>query len=175
LKATDTIARTLGISGLIVGLISLFLSYSGSTPSLAVSAELIDPVKVGTPLHFTIRLDNFGKTAARHLDARVALKFQNSNFPLVPAYSANPPPPHFQDLAPGAHVDLTTANPMHLEHDHDVDAVTSGEFAIFLFGKITYRDMFHLNHEFDFCRYYQAGQIVEPNKLRLCSTYNGEN
>jgi hypothetical protein len=181
-KATDSVARLLGVLGtvfgfvgLIIALASLFLNYSASTPVLGLSAELISPIQVMTPLHFTMRLENFGKTTARHLNVRSAYLFQRVNLPVVPNYSDAIRRPHSQDLAPGAHVDLTTIDPIHLEHDHDVDAVMSGQYGIVLFGKITYEDALHLEHEFHYCRFYQAGQQVEPNKLRLCDTYNGEN
>ena len=171
----DRVARLLSVIALLVGAAGFWVSYSSSIPALSAGVELLDPIQVAQPLHFKVRLDNFGKTSARHMDATLSFKFQRADLPFEPSYSGNAPEPHASDLAPGAHTDLVTMNPLSLEHEHDVNFVLTGEFRIYLFGKITYKDMLYRNHEFHFCRYYQPSMPTEPTKLVLCPSYNEDN
>lgn len=173
-RTTDSLARILGIIATVVGLTSFWLSYVTSLPVLSESAELLDPIRLNEPLHFKIRVDNFGRTSARHMNSTVAIKLQRADLPFELSYSSPPQPPRSFDLAPAAHTDLVTVDPLHLEHDHDVDAVLSGQYVIYLYGKIIYDDAFHRQHEFHFCRYYQATAPNEPNRLLLCPSYNGD-
>jgi hypothetical protein len=148
------------------------LNYESSLPNLSATVNLLDTIKVAQPLHFDVRIDNSGKTPARHMNPLLSFKFQRANIAFEASYPANAPPPRTSDLAPGAHTDLVTMNPLNLEHDHDVVAVLSGQYILYLFGKITYEDVLNHPHEFHFCRYYQPLMPTEPTKLALCPIYN---
>src|SRR5882762_2349351 len=140
-------ATILSIVAVLISSLSLWeahqvrtLNYESSLPALSATVELLDPIKVAQPLHFDVRIDNSGKTPARHMNPLLSFKFQRADITFEAAYPANAPTPRTSDLAPGAHTDLVTMNPLNLEHDHDVAAVLSGQYILYLFGKVTYND-----------------------------------
>ena len=172
-------ATVLSIVAVLISSLSLWeahqartLNYESTLPDLSATVELLDRIVVARPLHFDVKIENLGKTPARRMNPLLSFKFQRADIAFEASYPPNAPPPRTSDLAPGAHTDLVTMNPLNLEHDHDVAAVLSGQYILYLFGKVNYIDVLNNPHEFHFCRYYQPSMPKEPTKLVLCPVYN---
>lgn len=154
---------------------SWWLNYVSSLPAIFPKVELVEPIEAGKQLHFKVVLENTGKTTAKHMQPVLGFKFSRADIPFEASYD------HLEqaslntttsDLIPGGHATLLSTNPLSLAHDHDVNAVLSGAWNLYLYGKIPYRDIFHLSHEVHFCGYYRQVPGAEPLKLSICPSYN---
>jgi hypothetical protein len=124
-----------------------------------------------------VDLDNNGRTTAKHLEPRLAYKLARADIAFEATYSEpRSAPPNWKptvfDLPPGGHRTLSSGDDFNLEHDHDVRAVVSGDWNLFLYGKISYKDILYIPHEFHFCGVYRQTRGVDPLRLSFCNSYN---
>lgn len=149
------------------------LNYESSVPVIAGTVELVEPLTAGKQIQFKVTLENLGKTSAREMFTTLQFKVQQTSIRFEATYEdqvAFKPP--VSDLGPGQHTTLYSTNSLSLAHDHDVEAVLSGQFRLYLYGKSTYKDIDGQLHEFHICRFYARFPGTEPLKLTYCDSYN---
>jgi hypothetical protein len=176
-KSSARLATTLSVIAIVLSASSWWLNYATSLPAISPKVELIEPLAAGQQIHFKVLLENTGKSFAKQLHPSLAFKFARADVRFEPTYNAEESAPHnwtptTSDLAPGAHVTLYSINPLSLAHDHDLNAVIAGEWKLYLYGKIRYKDILHISHEVHFCGSYQQLAGADPLKLSYCTSYN---
>ncbi len=178
-KNSARLATTLSIIAIVLSASSWWLNYAISLPAISPKVELVEPLAAGQQIHFKVLVENTGKSIAKQLHPTLAFKFSRSDIPFEPTYNpeqaANPAnwSPTVSDLPAGSHVTLYSAyNTISLAHDHDVNAVLAGQWNLYLYGKIRYKDILHIPHEVHFCGFYQQLPGAEPLKLSYCTSYN---
>jgi hypothetical protein len=72
------------------------------------------------------------------------------------------PEPGAMTLGPDSHTDATIICNFRVLTPDEVDQIKSGEKRIYVFGKITYEDMFGLPHETTFCFVYYGSETASP-------------
>jgi hypothetical protein len=154
------------------------LSYLTSRPAVSATVELVEQIQPGKPVVFRVVLENRGASAARKLNPELRFLFSPPSEPFRADYSAiddfgkAASPGTVSELNPGAKTTLVSTSSLSLSHDHDVEAVTSGERLLYLYGRARYVDVYDQLHELRFCSYYRPVVGVEPLKLVFCSSYN---
>jgi len=151
------------------------MNYVSSLPTIFPKVELVEPIALGKQIHFRVLLENTGKTTAKHMRPLLAFKFARADVPFEPTFydaAQASTDAITSDLIPGGHATLLSTNPLSLAHDHDVSAVLSGSWNLYLYGKIPYNDILHVSHEVHFCGYYKEVPGAEPLKLSTCPSYN---
>jgi len=178
-KSSARIATTLSIIAICLSGSSWWLNYLTSLPAIFPKVELVEPLAPGQPIHFKVLLENTGKSTAKHLYPTLAFKFARADVPFEATYeTAQFAPVNWttttSDLVPGGHSTLYSdpANQLNLAHQHDVDAVLKGEWNLYLYGKIPYKDILHISHEVHFCGIYRQLPGSDPLKLSYCPSYN---
>ncbi len=176
-KSPTRLAITLSILALAISASSWWFNYVTSLPVISAKVQLVEPLAAGQPIHFKVMVDNTGKTVAKKLHPSLAFKFNRADIQFEPTYNPEDqaPPgwkPTVSDLGPGAHTELYSTNPLKLAHEHDVNAVLAGQWNLFLYGKIEYRDVLHMSHEAHFCGVYEQVAGADPLKLSYCTSYN---
>jgi hypothetical protein len=169
------LATILSVIAIVLSTASFLLNYLSSLPTIQAKIELVEPLAPSQDIHTRVLLQNTGKTTAKHLQPNVAFKFQRADIPFEATYEAKAPldfTPVTSDLVPGGHSTLVSTNRKSLTHDHDVAAVLSGQWKLYLYGKIPYQDILHFSHEVHFCGFYQQVPGMEPLKFSYCSSYN---
>ena len=146
--------------------------------SLSATVELAEPIQPGKAVIFRVVLENQGRSVARKLNPELRFLFSPASDPFRPDY---PPVDSFgktrpvgtsSDLNPGARTTLVSTSSLSLAHEHDVEAVTSGQRMLYLYGRASYFDVYEKQHELHLCRYYQPVPRAEPLKLNFCISYN---
>jgi hypothetical protein len=160
---------------ILITLFGAWFNYASALPAISAKVELVEPLAPGQPMHFKVNLDNNGRTTAKHLSSRIEWKFARADVPFEPTYEGQAPAnwtAPVSDLPPGGHSTITSTNQLSLAHDHDVNAVLSGDWNFFLYGKIPYRDILYIPHELHFCGVYRQVPGADPLKLIYCTSYN---
>jgi hypothetical protein len=144
---------------------------------MAPKVELVEPLAAGQQIHFKVLIDNTGKTTAKRLYPTLGFAFSRSDVPFQANYDAQKIAPTnwaptVSDLPAGGHTSLYSANTLSLAHDHDVNAVLAGDWRLYVYGKIEYKDVLHIPHEVHFCGFYQQLPGAEPLKFAYCESYN---
>lgn len=174
-KPSTRLATTLSIIAIVLSGFSWWVNYATSLPAIFPKVELVEPIAIGKQIHFKVLLENTGKTTAKHMHPLLSVKFARADLPFEAIYN-NAEQASLDtttsDLIPGGHATLISTNPLSLAHDHDVKAVLSGSWNLYLYGKIAYKDILHVSHEVHFCGYYRQVPGAEPLKLSICPTYN---
>jgi len=164
----------LAVSGL-----GFLLAYESVLPSLAAKVEFVNPIIAGENFTLKIDIDNNGNSTARHMEP--TLKFgwalASADFtPFGPGLNINATSPNWKptvsDLGPRGHTTIISATPMNFANEATVQGVNAGTTRFYVFGKIPYRDVLHLGHEFHFCSFYIRTPGSEPLRFVKCSSYN---
>jgi hypothetical protein len=151
------------------------LSYVASLPALSTQVDLVEELAAGQDIHFRVTVENHGKTPARRFHPTLRFRFASAAIPFVPSYDGAPDASQQEavsELAPDNHTILISTMRLKLAHDHDVNAVFSGQDNLYVFGKVTYEDVLDGTHELHFCRFYRPSPGTEPLKLNYCNSYN---
>lgn len=138
---------------------------------------MVDKPSPGEQLHIRVNVDNFGKSTAKQIRPDVAFRLAPANIPFETDYdSATRLDPNWtpstSDLGPGGHTTLYSVTSLSLAHQHDVDAVLSGQWRLYVYGRIPYKDILHISHEAHFCGFYQELPGADPLKFSFCKSYN---
>jgi len=136
------------------------------------STRMIDLV-VNKPLKVEIFLKNTGKTVARNVDARVTIRSEPGPFNLRKFRAERPPPkgnrsrfvilPNSEFTLPAYHSTLLTQERLSL--------IKSSIVTVYLFGEITYADIFGETHVTEFCAFYDPS----TDDFAFCSEGNSAN
>ena len=154
------------------------LNYLTNLPAISASVELAEAIQPGKPIVFKVVLENRGRSVARRLRPELRFLFSPPTDPFRAAY---PPVDDFgnatpqgteSELNPGAKTTLVSTSSLSLTHDHDVEAVTSGQRILYLYGRARYLDLYERERELHFCSYYRPVPGTEPLKLNFCGFYN---
>jgi hypothetical protein len=152
------------------------LSEEASLPELSETTELLQPLAVEQPINFKVTITNFGHTTAKQMEPVLKYAFSKAGVPFDPKFPsdvASTDHPTSSELAAGDHTVLFSKNTVYLAHDHDVAAVLSGAFNLYLYGRIPYKDVLGNSHEFHFCRLITAPVPgAEPLKPQKCTGFN---
>jgi len=174
-KPSTRFATTLSIIAIVLSLSSWLLNYASSLPTISPKVELVEPIALGKEIHFRVLLENTGKATAKHMRPMLAAKFSRADVPFEATFDEGVQTSletTTSDLIPGGHATLLSTNPLSLAHEHDVNAVLSGSWHLYLYGRIPYKDILHVSHEVHFCGYYRQVPGAEPLKLTVCPSYN---
>jgi hypothetical protein len=137
-----------------------------------VGADKINQFNFVAGPGFAVPFDvvNTGKTPALHLRSYTALKSLEKNTPFKPTYpEPRPPKASLTVLQPQMHMTLYTL-PTDVSAKQFGD-IQNGRGILYIYGRITYDDIFSKNHLTTFCVMYWAG-LTGPIS---CDTYNDAN
>ena len=175
----DWWARVLACTALALSGMSFFFTYQVGLPSLAAKVEFVKPIVAGENVSFTIDIDNNGNSTAIHMEPEIKFGWAPSSTdfkPYGPGLNINLVSPDWKptisDLGPKGHTKIISDTPMNFVNDATVQAVNAGTTRFYVFGKIPYRDVLHLGHEFHFCFFYKLMPGSEPLRFVKCSSYN---
>lgn len=176
-KEWSWIAIPLSLVATGLSLLSLWLNYLTAVPVVSAKVEMIEKLVPGEQLHIRVNIENDGKSTAKQLRPEVAYRITSKDVPFQTAYDSvmrSDPnwTPATSDLPPGGRTSLISTTQLSLAHDHDVEAVLSGQWRLYVYGKIPYKDILHVSHEAHFCGYYQQVPGADPLKFIFCESYN---
>jgi hypothetical protein len=176
-KSYTGISITLSVIAIVLSASGWWFNYATSLPAISPKVELVEPLVAGQQIHFRVLLENTGKTVAKQLHPSLAFRFAPPDVPFEPTYPSDQSVPQnwtppTSDLVPGAHATLYSTNLLKLARDHDVNAVLHGDWNLYVFGKIRYKDILHITHEVHFCGFYRQVAGADPLKLSYCTSYN---
>jgi hypothetical protein len=127
-------------------------------------------VKSGVPLPvFSIQVKNNGKTPALQFASHVMIRTFQKNEQFQPLFTAPNTPASIDVLQPNMEVLLNTATGNAIVTDIDIARLHAKEVTLYVFGLLTYTDVFKRLHQTTFCVY------VDPLSLKsvlTCGTYN---
>jgi hypothetical protein len=134
------------------------------------------PIRTGSRLVATVVLTNSGKTPALHLYALTSIYVFSKDVVLTPRYKVDKTDqPSYSVLQPGMK-ELITTLPVEtvsgsgagVLSSGDFEDIQSGKYIVYVYGKITYRDVFQREHTTKFCGFLNRNMTT----LRACKTYN---
>ena len=134
------------------------------------------PIRAGSTLVATVVLSNSGKTPALHLYALTSIYVFPKDVVLTPRYKVDKTDqPSNSVIQPGMKEMITTLPVQSLSGSGagvlspgDFDDIQSGRYIVYVYGKITYRDVFQREHTTKFCGFLNRNMTT----LRACKTYN---
>jgi hypothetical protein len=129
-------------------------------------------IKVGEKLAFGFELSNTGKTPARNLTSIMSAHAYRAGERFVPDYkfySGRPKEPGTVGvLFPGVRMDVLSDVNGPSANKPDTDLLLKGERIFYIYGKVTYTDVFGKSHQTTFCNYVRK----DLTALISCETYN---
>ena len=144
----------------------------------AQSANITDPIETGKRIRFQVSFSNSGKTPARDMTSIAISSAFPTYAPFVPVY-----PPVFgikshSVVQPGAGYLIANdghtgglTGPEETFSLLDFEEVKMRKKIVYLYGKVEYSDVFHVQHESTFCFFLES----DLKTLRNCETYNDAN
>jgi voltage-gated potassium channel Kch len=139
--------------------------------------EMVEPqIREGHTLVFEIIVTNSGKTLARKVSTNVMTKSFPVGARFIPEYPVGKGrQPHEGGaivVFPGMKVSLTTP-PIETLTKEAIEALRTNRIVLYIFGKITYEDVFGKSHLTTFC-YFLRPEIGRPQlaTISACKTYN---
>ena len=129
-------------------------------------------IKVGEKPLFGFSISNSGKTPARNLTAIIAGHAYPSTQKFAPYYLPKPKNPGTVGmLFPGIKMDVPTDPNTDVADTFHTGLLTSGKSIFYIYGKISYSDVFNKPHTTRFCSYVDK----DLESLTMCNTYNDAN
>jgi hypothetical protein len=175
----DWWARIPAYVALAVSGLSFALAYETVLPSLAAKVEFVKALTAGENFNVKIDIDNNGNSTAKQIrpDLHFGLAPATVDFePYGPGLNINTITPDWKptvsDLGPRGHTTIVSTTPMNFANDASVRDVIAGRTKFYIYGKIPYRDVLHLGHEFHFCFFYLQTPGIDPLSLLKCPSYN---
>lgn len=132
-------------------------------------------IKAGEKLAFGFDLANTGKTPAQNLTAVISAHLYRSDEKFVPDYRFHHGKPAktgtITELFPGVRMEVLTDASGSPATQGQVDSIMDGKSIFYVYGKITYKDVFEKQHETKFCSFVEQDLLALVN----CDTYNEAN
>jgi hypothetical protein len=134
-------------------------------------ADFVTPeLKAGEKADFGVIITNSGKTPALKVQVQMIGRMLGKDLVFSPSYPLKPPGSSVTILDPGMRA---CVNDLHLTYrfsQGEVDNMRNGIVVMYLFGKISYEDIFRRPHCRTFCRYLSP----DFGAANVCDTYNNE-
>ncbi len=137
-----------------------------------------DPIKIGSTLKATVVLTNAGQTPALNFKNLVSIKVLKAGIQILdPKYRIDSTTQNSLSTFLPGNVMYATTLPVEsinsnqgagLLSKEDLDDIVSGRFIVYVFGRITYDDIFSFHHFTNFCMYLKRDLI----NFTSCDTYN---
>jgi hypothetical protein len=128
-------------------------------------------LKEGFPAIFEIVITNSGKTPALKVKTLMCVKPLLPKAKISPACNRREIPKQSVDvIQPGEHLIMSTPPSKVLNASH-IDFIKNGKTIIYLFGIITYQDIFRKKHQTTFCKFL----LPSLSSIASCETYNEAN
>ena len=109
--------------------------------------------KEGSQPSFGVVVTNTGKTPARKVEAMIQRQTIKRGVPFNATYNDTGGPSSAIILFPGRTFNLTTKPESLPLTAEQVEIITTGEFTLYVYGAITYEDVFAIKHQTTFCGY----------------------
>lgn len=123
----------------------------------------------GSQPSFGVVITNNGRTPARNLHVMIQRQTFPKGTPFDAKYSDEGGPESTAVLFPNQTFNLTTKPESRPLTARQVEMITTGEFTLYVFGMVTYEDVFGIKHRTTFCGYLTP----DLTAFQTCSTYNG--
>lgn len=124
--------------------------------------------KEGSQPSFGVVITNTGKTPALKINVMMQRHTFPKDTPFKDTYNDTGGPSSTSVLFPGQTFNLTTMPEPNPLTARQVEMVTTGEFTLYVYGIITYEDVFETTHQTTFCGYL----TTDLTRFQACSTYN---
>lgn len=125
-------------------------------------------IKVGEKPRFSFMLSNSGKTPALNLTFKITNHFYRSTETFVPYYEEPKTNTTVGTLFPGVRMKLDTLETPGVAERAQVSALSKGEYIDYIYGEVSYEDVFGQPHKTSFCTYVDK----TLTQLFSCATYN---
>lgn len=125
-------------------------------------------IKIGEKPKFSFVLANSGKTPALKLTFKITNHVYRSTEPFVPYYETPKTKTTVGTLFPGGRMSIPTLETPGVAERFHVTSFASGEYIDYVYGEISYEDIFGQPHKTEFCTY--VDQTL--TQLFSCATYN---
>ncbi len=134
---------------------------------VGIGEPIKTPFKLGSQPYFGFFIVNTGKTPALNVWHVIKAKSYPKGEPFKPVYDPFSKNPSLTPMFPGAkHSTITTTT--HPIYQTDLDHLGSGSDILYVYGIITYMDIFKVRHETHFCEYL----LPNLSDFAACKTYN---
>lgn len=124
--------------------------------------------KEGSQPAFGVVVTNTGKTPARKVEAMIQRQTFLKGVSFNATYNDTGGPSSAIVLFPGQTFNLTTKPESVALTAEQVEIITTGEFTLYVYGVLTYEDVFAIKHQTTFCGYLTP----DLTSFKACSTYN---
>ncbi|MDH4082400.1 MAG: hypothetical protein OEV99_01255 [Nitrospira sp.] len=124
--------------------------------------------KEGSQPSFGVVLTNMGKTPARKMEVMIQRNTFKKGTPFTAVYNDDGKPGSVVFLFPGQIYKVTTNQEPAPLTASLVEMITSGEFTLYLYGMVTYEDVFDVKHQTTFCGFLKQ----DLTGFNACNTYN---
>lgn len=118
--------------------------------------------------HLGVKIMNSGKTPARRLLTKISTQYLPAEAEFAPSYKDNSVKPGVSVIQPGMRINLFSLATLGVMTPQEIDGVRTGRNILYLYGLITYEDIFGRPHSTRFCLYLQS----DLSGFNACSTYN---
>jgi hypothetical protein len=137
---------------------------------------LVDSIDLGSTIKGLIELTNTGKTPAKKVRTLGAIEVLAKGVVPIPKYQVDhTDQTSYSVIQPGMSMTITTpaikgasGEEFGTTNQTDLDDLKSGRFIIYIFGEITYEDVFGRPHITKFCGFVNRNLQT----VRACQTYN---
>lgn len=126
--------------------------------------------EVGNQPVLSVTISNTGKTPALRCKSLFAAKSYPVTQPFVANYGATTGRNSIDTIPPNARPELQTP-PLAALTGYQIDSIKNGTLILYIFGKITYEDVFGITHQSQFC-YALSHNLTSAEG---CETYNDAN
>jgi hypothetical protein len=123
--------------------------------------------KEGSRPSFGVVITNTGKTPARNVQVRIGRSTFRKGSTFKPIYNDDGGPSGTIALFPGQPFMLITKPELPLTAEQ-VAIIINGEFTLYVYGMVTYEDVFGIKHKSTFCGYMAS----DLRSFKSCGTYN---
>lgn len=118
--------------------------------------------------HLGVKIMNSGKTPARRLLTKISTQYLPAEAEFAPSYKDDSVKPGVSVIQPGMRINLFSLATLGVMTPQEIDGVRTGRNILYLYGLITYEDIFGRPHSTRFCLYLQS----DLSGFSACSTYN---
>jgi len=118
--------------------------------------------------HLGVKIMNSGKTPARNLLSKISTQYLPAEAEFAPIYKDVSMKPGISFIQPGMRINVLSRATLGIMTRQEMDGVRSGRNVLYLYGFLTYEDIFGRLHSTKFCLYLQS----DLSGFSTCHTYN---